>query len=494
MAAADHPAQPALEPPAEDAYRLLVDSVIDYAIFMLDPTGRVISWNAGAERIKGYSAEDIIGKHFSTFYPPEDLDARKPWYELEVAAEVGRFEDEGWRLRKDGSRFWANVIITALFEKSGRLRGFAKVTRDMTERMRAEEALRASEERFRLLVQGVIDYAIFMLDPTGRVISWNAGAERIKGYSAEEIVGEHFSTFYPPEDLVARKPWRELEVAAEVGRFEDEGWRLRKDGSRFWANVIITALTDAAGRLRGFAKVTRDMTEHRRVERTLTEQRRLVGHLVEAQELERRRIAWDVHDDSIQSMVAVGMRLQLLANRLPEQDAAVVRQLDEAVRASIGRLRNLVFRLRPPELDRHSLAQALDHYLTDLAGPRGMTYRLRHALDQEPPVESAITIFRICQEALVNVRKHARASAVEVSLTSVDGGTLVEVADNGIGVGAHVDTDAGVPADRPATDHFGMIEMRERAETAGGWWSVGRGPDGGTAVRFWIPDSPGGEP
>ncbi|WP_123741807.1 PAS domain-containing sensor histidine kinase [Saccharothrix texasensis] len=491
---ADHPAEPDVEPPAEDAYRLLVESVVDYAIFMLDPTGRVISWNAGAERIKGYSAQEIIGRHFSLFYPPDDLAARKPWHELEVAAEVGRFEDEGWRLRKDGSRFWANVVITPLFEKSGRLRGFAKVTRDVTERMRADEALRASEERFRLLVQGVLDYAIFMLDPTGRVISWNAGAERIKGYSAQEIVGEHFSLFYPPEDLVARKPWRELEVAVDVGRFEDEGWRLRKDGTRFWANVVITALTDESGRLRGFAKVTRDMTERRRVERTLTEQRKLVGHLVEAQELERRRIAWDVHDDSIQSMVAVGMRLQLLANRLPEPEAAGVRKLDEAVRSSIGRLRDLVFRLRPPELDRHSLAQALDHYLTDVAGSWGVTYRLRHALDDEPSAESAITIFRICQEALVNIRKHARASAVEVSLTSVDGGTLVEVADNGVGVGAGVDTAAGAPADRPAFDHFGMIEMRERAETAGGWWSMGEGEGGGTVVRFWIPDSSGGEP
>ncbi|MEV8437488.1 PAS domain S-box protein [Actinosynnema sp. NPDC051121] len=487
---ADHPVEPEFAPPAEDAYRLLVDSVLDYAIFMLDPAGRIVSWNAGAEQIKGYAARDVLGEHFSIFYPPEDLDARKPWHGLEVAAEVGRFEDEGWRLRKDGTRFWANVVITALTDASGELRGFAKVTRDMTERMRAEEALKASEERFRLLVQGVLDYAIFMLDPAGRVISWNAGAERIKGYSAEEIVGEHFSIFYPPEDLVARKPWRELEVAVDVGRFEDEGWRLRKDGTRFWANVVITALTDASGELRGFAKVTRDMTEHRRVERTLTEQRRLVGHLVEAQELERRRIAWDVHDDSIQSMVAVSMRLQLLANRLPEKEAAVVRQLDEAVRSSIGRLRNLVFRLRPPELDRHSLVEALDQYLLDVAGSSGLTYRLRHELDHEPPSDAAIAIFRIFQEALANVRKHARASAVEVSLTSVDGGTLVEIADDGVGVGEG----AGTPSDGPTIDHFGMIEMRERAETSGGWWSVGDAAGGGTVVRFWIPSTRGGEP
>ncbi|MEU4745525.1 PAS domain S-box protein [Actinosynnema sp. NPDC023658] len=491
--AADLPAEPDYEPPAEDAYRLLVDSVVDYAIFMLDPAGRVISWNTGAERIKGYSADDILGRHFSTFYPEEDLVARKPWYELEVAAEVGRFEDEGWRVRKDGTRFWANVVITALFGESGELRGFAKVTRDMTERKRAEQALKAGEERFRLLVQGVLDYAIFMLDPAGRVVSWNAGAERIKGYSSDDIVGEHFSTFYPPEDLVARKPWRELEVAVDAGRFEDEGWRVRKDGTRFWANVVITALFGESGELRGFAKVTRDMTERRQVEETLTEQRRLVGHLVEAQELERRRIAWDVHDDSIQSMVAVGMRLQLLANRLPDEDATVVRRLDDAVRASIGRLRNLVFRLRPPELDRHSLTEALDHYLTDVAGSWGMTYRLRHSLDHQPPPGSAVTIFRIFQEALTNIRKHAKASEVQVSLTSVDGGTLVEVADDGVGVDDGDGDAGGTPSGRRVFDHFGMIEMRERAETAGGWWALSESTGGGAVVRFWIP-SPGGGP
>ncbi|NUT51887.1 MAG: sensor histidine kinase, partial [Saccharothrix sp.] len=260
----------------------------------------------------------------------------------------------------------------------------------------------------------------------------------------------------------------------------------RKVCTRFWDNVVFTSLFDESGALRGFAKVTRDMTERRRAERTLSEQRRLVGHLVEAQELERRRIAWDVHDDSIQSMVAIGMRLQLLANRLPEAEAAVVRQLDETVRAAIGRLRNLVLRLRPPELDRHSLVEALDHYLADIAGSTGIEFRLRHALDREPSAESAVTIFRICQEALANIRKHAKASEVDVSLTAVDGGTLVEIADNGVGV------DLG--ADQPGPDHFGLIEMRERAETAGGWWSVGGNSPGGTVVRFWIPAASWGEP
>jgi PAS domain S-box-containing protein len=245
-------------------YQLLVESVQDYAIFILDPTGRVLSWNPGAQRIKQYTADEIIGRHFSTFYPPEALD--KPAWELEVATREGRVEDEGWRVRKDGTRFWANVVITALRDESGTLVGFAKVTRDLTQRKETEESLRASEERFRLLVHSVRDYAIFMLDPQGRVSSWNEGAQRIKQYTAQEIIGRHFSTFYPPEDVAAGKTEWELEVARREGRVEDEGWRVRKDGTRFWANVIITALRNPAGELVGFTKVTRDLTERREAE------------------------------------------------------------------------------------------------------------------------------------------------------------------------------------------------------------------------------------
>ena len=251
---------------SDDRFRLLVSEVKDYAILMLDPQGHVVSWNAGAERIKGYRAEEILGQHFSRFYLAEDLEQGKPEYELKVATEEGRFEDEGWRVRKDGSQFWANVVITALRDETGQLLGFGKVTRDITERKRAEEALRESEERIRLLVSEVKGYAILILDPQGHVASWNAGAERIKGYRAEEILGQHFSRFYPAEDVEQGKPDYELKVATEEGRFEDEGWRVRKDGSQFWANVVITALRDQAGQLRGFGKVTRDMTERKRTE------------------------------------------------------------------------------------------------------------------------------------------------------------------------------------------------------------------------------------
>jgi PAS domain S-box-containing protein len=263
-------------PISDRFYRILVETVRDYAIFHLDPQGHIITWNAGARRLKGYEKKDIIGQHFSVFYPPEDIASGKPAHELVVAEAEGRFEDEDWRVRKDGSRFWANVIITALRNEEGKLIGFAKVTRDLTERRRAEEALRQSEQTFRLLVQNVVDYGIFMLDPMGRVASWNEGAERINGYTVDEISGRHFSAFYPAEDIAAGKPAHELRVAAEVGRFEDEGWRIRKDGTRFWANVIITALRNSANELIGFAKVTRDLTERRAAEqRAIADARRV---------------------------------------------------------------------------------------------------------------------------------------------------------------------------------------------------------------------------
>jgi hypothetical protein len=249
---------------SEERFRLLVESVRDYAIFLLDPEGRVLTWNAGAELIKGYSAQEIVGEHFSKFYPPEAGDF--PAHELRVAAAEGRFEDEGWRVKKDGSRFWANVVITALYGRDKKLLGFAKVTRDLTERRDHEERLRESEERFRLLVEGVSDYAIFLLDVNGAVATWNAGAARIKGYRAEEIIGQHFRKFYPEDALESGWPEHELAVAAAEGRFLDEGWRVRKDGSKFWAHVTITALRDDAGRLRGFAKLTRDLTERKRTE------------------------------------------------------------------------------------------------------------------------------------------------------------------------------------------------------------------------------------
>ncbi|WP_328540529.1 PAS domain-containing sensor histidine kinase [Streptomyces sp. NBC_00344] len=336
-----------------------------------------------------------------------------------------------------------------------------------------------SEAAFTLLVQGVLDYGIFMLDPQGYIISWNAGAERIKGYSASEIVGQHFSVFYPPEDTSSGKPQWELETAVVDGRLEDEGWRIRKDGSRFWANVVITALWNESGVLQGFGKVTRDMSEQRAAQHALSERRRLFDHLVHAQETERRRIAWDVHDDSIQAMVAVGMRLELLADRVPESYSAELGRLDASVREAISRLRSLTFRLHPPGIDRHGLAEGLSNHLEDVMGSWTMAYSFEHQLEREPTSETAVTIFRIVQETLLNVHKHARASTVALRVESVDSGILTRVVDDGTGKPMSQDS---------ARDHFGVIEMRERAETAGGWWSMRSEPGTGTTVEFWVPN------
>lgn len=262
-------------------YRLMIDSVRDYAIFTLDPEGNITSWNEGAHLIKGYTADEIIGSHFSRFYPREEVERGWPEYELARAAADGRFEDESWRIRKDGSRFWANVIITALRDSNGELIGYSKVTRDLTERRRYEESLRLGEERFRMLVEHVSDYAIFMLDAEGFVTTWNDGARQITGYERDEIIGSHLSRFYPPDAIQRSWPEHELKIARMEGRFEDEGWRIRKDGSRFWANVIITALRDPNGTLMGFSKITRDLTEKRRQEQALAESEERFRLLVE---------------------------------------------------------------------------------------------------------------------------------------------------------------------------------------------------------------------
>jgi len=260
-------------------WQTFVESIGDYAIFFLDPKGTVVSWNLGAERIKGYKAEEIIGKHFSTFYTQDALDRNWPARELIEAERLGRFEDEGWRVRKDGRRFWANVIITAMRDPAGKLVGFAKITRDLTERREHEEQLRRSEERFRLLVDGVEDYAIFMVDPDGHVSSWNSGAQRITGFAADEVIGEPVATFYAPEDAVAGRPGEDLRAAMLYRRGQQSGWRMRKDQTRYWADVITTSLRDAHGELRGYALVMRDMSERKRMEAMEEQGRRVTEFL-----------------------------------------------------------------------------------------------------------------------------------------------------------------------------------------------------------------------
>ncbi|WP_342642162.1 hybrid sensor histidine kinase/response regulator [Rhodoligotrophos ferricapiens] len=315
----------------EGRYRLLIDSITDYAIYMLDPNGIVTSWNSGAQRFKGYQTSEIVGHHFSRFYTEEDRRRGLPEHGLATAIREGRFESEGWRVRKDGTRFWAHAVIDPIRHSDGTLLGFAKITRDLTERKLAQEALKRTEQQLSLLVQSVTDYAIFMLDPEGMVSSWNQGAQRIKGYTRDEILGQHFSRFYTPEDRANGAPEQALSTALREGRFEKEALRLRKDGTRFWAHVVIDPIYDDTGHHVGFAKVTRDVTERKKAEAALEEAREA---LFQSQKMEAiGQLTGGVAHDFNNLLMAVLVSLSLLRKRLPD-DPAITRLLDNAVQGA----------------------------------------------------------------------------------------------------------------------------------------------------------------
>jgi PAS domain S-box-containing protein len=305
----------------EGRYRLLVEAITDYAIFLISPAGIVTTWNPGAQRFKGYTAKEIIGQHFSRFYTEEDRKIGLPTRALETAKREGKFEAEGWRVRKDGSRFWAYVVIDPIRGPSRELVGFAKITRDLTERKAAEQVLQRSEEQFRLLVQGVSDYAIYLLDKDGNVTNWNLGAQRIKGYRPDEIIGQHFSRFYTDEDLAAKIPQLALDTAIKEGRFEREGWRVRKDGSRFWAHVVIDAIRDDDGNVIGFAKITRDITDRKEAAEKLEKAREFS---LQAQKLEAiGQLTGGIAHDFNNLLTAVLGSLELLRKHLPNNPKAV---------------------------------------------------------------------------------------------------------------------------------------------------------------------------
>jgi PAS domain S-box-containing protein len=422
----------------DDPFGMLVAGVSDYAVFFLDASGRVISWNRGAERIKGYAAEEIVGRHFSAFYPAEAIERGWPEQELELAEAQGRFEDEGWRLRKDGSRFWASVLITAVRDPQGRLRGFSKITRDMTERRRHEESLRQTEERLRLLVESVRDYAIYMLDVEGRVASWNAGAERIKGYTASEIIGRHFSLFYPQEARDKKFPEQELALAKEHGRYEEEGLRVRKNGVTFWASIAITPVYDAHNALRGYAKVTRDLSERKRTEALEESARRMNEFLA--------MLAHELRNP----LAPIASALNLLAKRptsdatelwvrdvLRRQTAQLSRLVDDLL--DVSRITRAAMTLERRALDlRKAVRGALDASMQWIE-PR------RHVLEvrlPDEPVEMSgdeVRLTQVVQNLLHNAAKYTPdGGRIEVELRREAGEALIVVRDNGVGMAAEL--------------------------------------------------------
>jgi PAS domain S-box-containing protein len=425
-----------------DPLQLLLQSVNDYAIFMLDATGHVRTWNAGAQNIKQYRADEIIGQHFSIFYPEADVKAGKCELELVGAVEKGRFEDEGWRVRKDGTRFWANVIITPIHTPDGTLRGFAKVTRDLTERREAEEKLRLSDQRLRLLIEHIRDYAIFMLDPTGIVTTWNSGAQRITQFSAQEIIGQHFSTFYPAEVGPAHTK-HELEIAAATGRYEEEGWRVRKDGSTFWASVVIGAIRDDKQQLIGFAKVTRDLSERKDAEKERAA--RLAAE--DANRVKDEFLAMLGHE--LRNPLAPTLTaLQLMKLRgdirSSKEQLIIERQIKHMVRLvddllDVSRITRGTIELKKQPIDlRNVIAQAIE-IARPLVEQRRHSFEINGLSEEITVLGDSVRLAQVFANLFTNAAKYTDpGGSIGVVARTEGPDVVVEVIDNGVGISAEL--------------------------------------------------------
>lgn len=253
-------------------YKYMVTNVIDYAIFALDLEGTILTWSRGSQFMHRATEHEVLGKKYGLFYQESDKNAGVAALDLKKAEETGSYTTQRWRMRQDGSRFWAHIKIDKMFDEKNTAVGYAVIVHDHTDKKEAEIsrlALAKSDETFNLLVAAVKDYAIFLLSPEGNILTWNEGARRNKGYESYEIIGRHFSTFYSKESKESGHPQWELEQAKAKGQYDEEGWRVRKDGSMFWASVSITAVKNKEGVLTGFVKVTRDLTERREAELSL---------------------------------------------------------------------------------------------------------------------------------------------------------------------------------------------------------------------------------
>ena len=495
--------------PGNDHYQLLVSSIVDYAIYMLDRNGTVVSWNAGAQRFKGYEASEIIGRHFSTFYTEEDKTSGLPARALRTAAEQGKFEQEGWRVRKDGTRMWAHVVIDPIRSPTGELIGFAKVTRDLSERKAAESALSESEQQFRLLVQSVTDYALYQLSPEGMVSSWNAGAQRIKGYAAEEIIGKHFSQFYTPEDQAIELPRIALETARREGRFEKEGWRVRKDGTRFWAHVVIDPIRNATGELVGFAKVTRDNTERREAQRALDEAREAFFQSQKSEAL--GQLTGGVAHDFNNLLMVIQSSLELAQKRLPDDPKLrrlIGNALQGAQRGASLTQRMLAFarkqELNPESVDVPQLVRGILDLLERSLGPSldlvtEFASTLKPARADANQLELAILNLVVnARDAMPGggiIRITARSLDVTDSREPVPPGRYVRITveDNGEGM------DAATLA--RATEPFfttkgvgkgtglGLSMVKGMVEQSGGRFVMTSEQGVGTTAQIWLPEA-----
>jgi PAS domain S-box-containing protein len=315
----------------DDRHRLLTETITDYAIYILDTSGLVTSWNRGAQRMTGYDKQEVLGKHFSIFYTDQDQRDGLPNRALECSARDGTFQIECWRVSKDGRRFWAHTVLDSIRNEKNELEGFAQITRDLTERKRADEFLKRNDDQFKLLVQNVADYAIYMLDLEGTINSWNTGAQQIAGYLAHEVIGRHFSLFYTKEDQEKGAPAKSLEVAAQDGKFAQDGWLVRKDGAVFWASAVISPIRDDDGSIIGFAKVTRDLTHAKKAQRDLERAR---DTLFQSQKMEAiGQLTGGVAHDFNNILMAVIGGLEIVQRRMPT-DPSTAALLENAIQSA----------------------------------------------------------------------------------------------------------------------------------------------------------------
>lgn len=480
----------------ERNFRLLVKGITDYAIYMLDPEGRVTNWNKGAERIKGYKAKEIVGKHFSVFYTPEDRATDLPRRALEIARKEKHFLAEGWRIRKDGTRFFASVVIDPIFENR-KLIGFAKITRDITERQNALSDLSKSESQFKTLVGGVTDYALYMLDPTGVVANWNAGGERIKGYSAEEIVGQHFSRFYTPVDQAAKKPARALKIAVEAGHYEEDGWRVRKDGSFFWASVVIDPIRNDAGELIGFAKITRDISERREAQEKLLAMRR---QLAESQKFDAlgQLTGGIAHDFNNILMIISGSIHPIRKDITGQKAVKALQSIEGASRRAASLTRQLLTFARRQSVQPQSikLAERLEVLREVLTIGLGSAVSL--TIDVADDVWNIVADPNEFETALVNLVINARDAMPEGGSVIISAKNIPEKAQVAISV---EDTGVGIPDDIAAKvfDPFfttkavgkgtglGLSQVHGFAHQAGGTVGIKSNLGTGTTIIMCLP-------
>ncbi len=487
---------------SEQRFQLLVSSVTDYAIYMLDSDGHIATWNAGARRFKGYEAAEIIGEHFSRFFTPEDRAERVPERALATAAAEGKFETEGWRVRKDGTRFWAHVVIDPIRDESGNLVGFAKITRDISDKLEAQQALHRSEQQFRMLVQGVRDYAIYMLDPEGRVSSWNAGAEAIKGYSADEIVGQHFSRFYTREDRARGVPEQALATALREGKYENEAWRVRKDGTRFWASVLIDPIYDESGELAGFAKVTRDFTERKRAQEELEHAREALAQSQKMQAL-GELTGGIAHDfNNLMTVIRGSAELLRRGNLTPEKNERYLDAIiDTADRASTLTSHLLAFgrrqALKPEVVELNIRMDAFGEVLGRTLGSR---IDVRFELD--PSVKRVEVDPTQLETALLNAAINARDAMPAGGALTLSTGAVEREGREYICV-AISDTGEGMPEEvvRRAFEPFfttkevgkgtglGLAQIHGFAAQSDGIAEIESRPGEGTTLRILLPPS-----